>query len=103
LGVPLPGGACDVGGDDVGRMPVQAAAGPLWRTQVSQLSECPPGRRSPAMQPLLFLDALEESPLNTSTLQRTDPASEGRTLETCLVRRPPSGGAERYSDPVVTC
>ena len=27
LGVPLPGGACDVGGDDVGRVPVQAAAG----------------------------------------------------------------------------
>ena len=25
----LPGGACDVGGDDIGRMPVQAAAGPV--------------------------------------------------------------------------
>ena len=27
--MPLPGGARDVGGDDVGGMPVQAAAGPL--------------------------------------------------------------------------
>jgi hypothetical protein len=25
----LPGGACEVGGNDVGRMPVQAAAGPV--------------------------------------------------------------------------
>jgi len=27
--MPLPGGACDVGGDDVGSVPVQAAAGPV--------------------------------------------------------------------------
>jgi hypothetical protein len=38
--VRLPGGAGDVGGDDVGSVPVQAAAGPLWWTQVSELSEC---------------------------------------------------------------
>ena len=63
----------------------------------------PAGRRSPATQPLLFLDALEESPLTTSTLQRTDPASDGRTLKTCLVTLPPSGGTERYPDPAVTC
>ena len=55
------------------------------------------------MQPLLFLDALEESPPTASTFQRTDPASEGRVLETCLVRRPLLGGAESYSDPTVTC
>jgi hypothetical protein len=55
------------------------------------------------VQPLLFLDALEESPLAVSTFQWTDPASEGRVLETSLVRRPPSEGAERYSDPTVTC
>jgi len=29
LGVPLPGGACDVGGDDIRRVPVQAAARPV--------------------------------------------------------------------------
>ena len=28
-GAPLPCGACDLGGDDVGRVPVQAAAGPV--------------------------------------------------------------------------
>ena len=53
--------------------------------------------------PLLFLDALEESPPTASTFQRTDPASKGMALEMCLVRRPPSGGAERYSDAAVTC
>src|SRR5712691_2421744 len=63
----------------------------------------PPGRQSPATQPLLFLDALEQSPLATSPFQRTDPASEGRALEACLVRRPLPGGANRYSDPAMTC
>jgi hypothetical protein len=29
------------GGDGVGDVAVQAVAGVLWRTQVSQLSECP--------------------------------------------------------------
>jgi hypothetical protein len=53
--------------------------------------------------PLLFLDALEERPLTTSTGQRTDPASDGRTLETCLVTLSPSGGTERYSDTAVNC
>ena len=43
-------------------MAVEVGAGPLWWTQVFQLSECPPGRRRSATQPLLFLDALEESP-----------------------------------------
>jgi hypothetical protein len=46
---------------------------------------------------------LKRTPLTTSTLQRTDPASDGRTLETCLVTLPPSGGTERYPDPAVTC
>ena len=52
---------------------------------------------------LLFLDALEETPLTTSTLQRTDPASDGKSQETCLVTLLPSGGTERYPDPAVTC
>jgi hypothetical protein len=82
---------------------VQVVAGALWRSRVFQLSECPPARRSPATQTLLFLDALEESPPTASTLQRTDPASDGRTLETCLVTLPPSGGGERHSAPAVTC
>ncbi len=53
--------------------------------------------------PLPFLDALEESPPTASTFQRTDPASKGMALETCLVRRRPSGAAGRYSDTAVTC
>ena len=53
--------------------------------------------------PLPFLNALEESPPTASTFQQTDPASEGMALETCLVRWPPPGGAERYSDTAVTC
>ena len=46
---------------------------------------------------------LKRAPLITSALQRADPASDGRTLETCLVTPPPSGGTERYPDPAVTC
>jgi hypothetical protein len=46
---------------------------------------------------------LKKVPLATSTLQRTDRASDGRTLETCLVTLPPSGGTEHYPDPAVTC
>ena len=38
LGVPLPGGACDVGGDDVGGVPVQAAAGPVVPHRGSRVS-----------------------------------------------------------------
>ena len=53
--------------------------------------------------PLPFLDALEESPPSASTFQRTDPASKGMALQKRLVRRPPSGDAERYSDTAVTC
>jgi hypothetical protein len=41
--------------------------------------------------------------LADSTLQRMDPASGGRTLETCLVTLPPSGGTERHPDPAVSC
>ena len=52
---------------------------------------------------LPFLDALLKEPSAAWTFQRADPASEGMALETCLVRRPPSGDAERYSDPAVTC
>ena len=55
----------------------------------------PPRGRAPG--------TLEESPLTTSTPQRTNPASDGRTLETCLVTLPPSGGTERYPDTAVTC
>ena len=56
------------------------------------------------MQPLLFLDALEESPSGSLDLPADGSCirREG-VLETCLVRRPLSGGAERYSDPTVTC
>jgi hypothetical protein len=46
---------------------------------------------------------LKRAPLTTSTLQRTHPASDGRTLETCLVTLPPSEGTERYPDPAATC
>ena len=46
---------------------------------------------------------LKRAPPAASAFQRTDPASEGRVLERCLVRRPLSGGAERYSGPTVTC
>jgi hypothetical protein len=49
---------------------------------------------------------LKRAPQTTSTLQRTDPASDGRTLETCLVTLPPSEGAEPYPDPcrdLLTC
>jgi hypothetical protein len=46
---------------------------------------------------------LKRAPLTTSTLQRTDPASDGRALEACLVRLSLSGGAERYPDSAVTC
>ena len=46
---------------------------------------------------------LKRAALTTSTLQPADPASDGRTLETCLVTLPPSGGTERYPDPAVTC
>ena len=56
----------------------------------------PPNRFSSSMR-------LKSVPLTTSTLQWMDPASDGRTLETCLVTLPQSGGTERYSDPVVTC
>jgi hypothetical protein len=52
---------------------------------------------------LPFLDALWKEPQAARTFQRADPASEGMTLEMCLVRQPPSGGAERYCDPTVTC
>jgi len=46
---------------------------------------------------------LKRAPLTTSTFQRTDPASDWRTLETCLVTLPLSRGAERYPDPAATC
>ena len=36
----LPGGTGDAGGDDVGGVPVEAAAGPTWWTRLFQLSEC---------------------------------------------------------------
>jgi hypothetical protein len=38
LGVLSPGGACDVSGDDIGRMPVQAAAGPVIPHRGSRVS-----------------------------------------------------------------
>jgi len=46
---------------------------------------------------------LKRAPLTTSTLQRTDPASDGRILETCLVTLPPSGGTDGYPNPAMTC
>src|SRR5689334_336915 len=46
----LPGGACKVGGDDVGGMPVRAAAGPLWWTRLFQLPECPAWASDPSHQ-----------------------------------------------------
>src|SRR5215813_12147723 len=36
----LPGGSGKVGGDDVGGMSVEAAAGTTWWTRLFQLSEC---------------------------------------------------------------
>jgi hypothetical protein len=46
---------------------------------------------------------LKRVPPAASTLQRVDSASDGKTLETCLVTLPQSGGAERYSAPTITC
>ncbi len=46
---------------------------------------------------------LKRAPPATSTFQRTDPASDGRSLETRLVTLPPSRGADRYSILAVTC
>jgi hypothetical protein len=66
---------------------------------------CPntlPGRGSPAVTTLSFLDALEEDPPIASTIWRADPASEGIALETRLVRRPLSEGPKRYTDTAVT-
>jgi hypothetical protein len=83
---------------------VEVGAGPLWRTQVSQLSECPAWAPEPSHpNPFSSLVRLRRAPPATSTVQRTDPASDGRTLETCLVTLPPSGGGERHSVPAVTC
>ena len=36
--VPLPCSACDIGGDDVGRVPVQAAVGPVIAHRRSRVS-----------------------------------------------------------------
>jgi hypothetical protein len=69
-------------------------------------SNCRNARLGGGVQPpdsLPFLDALWKEPQAARTFQRADPASEGMTLEMCLVRQPPSGGAERYCDPTVTC
>ena len=104
----LPGGARDIRGDDVGSVTVQAAPGSSGGLRYRNCPNALPGRRSAATQPLLFLDfsssmRLKRTPLTTSTLQRTDLASDGRTRETCLVTQSPSGGRERYLDPAVTC
>jgi len=68
----------------------------------SNRPNAPLERQSPATQPLLFLDALEDSPLTSSTFRRADPASEGITRETRLVKRPLFEGLERYSGTAVT-
>jgi hypothetical protein len=54
------------------------------------------------MQPLPLLDALEENPPTTSTLWRADPASDGITPQTCLVRWPRPEGPEPHSGTVAT-
>jgi hypothetical protein len=54
------------------------------------------------LNPLPFLDALEESPPTVSTFWQADPASEGIALETCLVKRPLFEGLKRYSGTAVT-
>jgi hypothetical protein len=69
-------------------------------------SNCRNARPGGGVQPpdsLPFLDALWKEPQAARTSQRADPASEGMTLEMRLVRQPPSGGAERYCDPTMTC
>ncbi len=52
----LPGGARDIRGDDVGSVPVQAAAGPLWRT--ARYHNCPNARPGAGVQPPRALSLL---------------------------------------------
>ena len=69
-------------------------------------SNCPNARLCAGAQPPNPFSSsmrLKRAPLTTSTLQRTDPASDGRNLETCLVALLPSGGTERYPDPAMIC
>jgi hypothetical protein len=63
VGVPLPGGARDIGGDDVGRMPVQAAAGPVIPHGGSRI--CTRGG---------FLDVAQRDPIVTGREQCSDHA-----------------------------
>jgi len=79
-----------------------------WRTKVLELSEYPArawesSRHNPFPSSMRFLDALEEDPLIASPVWRADPASEGMSPETCLVRRPLSEGPKRYSDTAASC